>query len=90
MHDTKRLKYIQVYPWIYRILQMKIVFSFHAVDKMDMYGIDRKEVEAAIAKGMKWKEEHSEKWHAQMAGIEAVFVCNEDAIFVITVYPAGD
>lgn len=68
---------------------MKVVFSSHAVDKMDMYGIDREEVEAAIIKGMKWKEPNSEKWHACMAGIEAVFLCNE-AIFVITVYPAGD
>ncbi|MFH1065868.1 MAG: DUF4258 domain-containing protein [Nanoarchaeota archaeon] len=68
---------------------MKIVFSSHAVDKMDMYGIDRKEVEAAITKGMKWKETNTEKWHASMAGIEAVFLCDE-AIFVITVYPARD
>lgn len=35
---------------------MKIVFSGHAADKMNMQGIDRKEVEAAITKGMKWKE----------------------------------
>lgn len=68
---------------------MKVVFSSHAVDKMDMYGIERQEVEAAIRRGMKWKETNSEKWHAKMAGIEAVFLC-EDAIFVITVYPAGD
>lgn len=69
---------------------MKVVFSSHAVDKMDMYGIDRQEVEAAITRGMKWKEACSEKWHARMAGIEAVFICDEDAIFVITVYPAGE
>ncbi len=69
---------------------MKVVFSMHAVEKMDMYGIDRTEVEAAIVRGMKWKKRHTEKRHASMAGIETVYICNEDTIFVITVYPAGD
>ena len=38
---------------------------------------------------MKWKEEDSDKWHASMAGIECVFIKEEDAIFVITVYKDG-
>ncbi|MDI6737118.1 MAG: DUF4258 domain-containing protein [Nanoarchaeota archaeon] len=69
---------------------MKVVFSSHAVDKMDMYGVDRKEVEAVVSRGMKWKEEGTEKMHARMAGLEAVFICKDGMVFVITVYPAGD
>ena len=34
---------------------------------------------------MKWKED-GDKWHASMAGIECVFIKEEDAIFMITVY----
>ena len=35
---------------------------------------------------MKWREEDSDKWHSNMAGIECVFTKREDTIFVITVY----
>ena len=57
---------------------------------MDSLGIERKEVDQAIAKGMKWKEKNSDKWHASMSGIECVFLKNDDAIFVITVYQSGE
>ena len=39
-------------------------------------------------KGRKWKEEHADKWHANMAGIEVVFQKHEDRIIIITVYEA--
>jgi len=35
---------------------------------------------------MKWKEEKEEKWHARMAGIECVFIKQENQLFIITVY----
>ncbi len=56
---------------------------------MDALGIERKDVEKIIREGMKWKESHTKKWHASMAGIECVFTRKEDAIFVITVYENG-
>lgn len=56
---------------------------------MDAYGLSRAEVESVIKKGMKWKEEREEKWHARMMGTECVFMRKEDNIFVITVYPEG-
>ena len=56
---------------------------------MDAYGLSRTEVEDVIRKGMKWKEEHEEKWHARMTGTECVFIRQEDHLFVITVYLEG-
>ena len=53
---------------------------------MDALGINRKYVDSAIFKGMKWKENDNNKWHANMAGIECVFRKAEQIIFVITVY----
>ena len=53
---------------------------------MDGYGVDIEEAEAVIKQGMKLKEKDTEKWHANMAGIECVFMKEEDALFVITVY----
>lgn len=35
---------------------------------------------------MKWKEQDTEKWHANMAGIECVFMKEGDILFIITVY----
>ena len=52
--------------------------------------MDIEEVENVIKQGMKWKEEDSDKWHAGMAGIECVFIKEQDAIFVITVYKEAD
>ncbi len=63
-------------------------FTRHALEKMDGFGLYRNEIEQVIRKGMKWKEERSDKWHAQMAGIEAVFMKEEEKIVIITVYAA--
>ena len=54
---------------------------------MDAFGLERKEVENIITKGMKWKEEKEEKWHALMNNFEIVFQKSNDTIFIITVYP---
>ncbi|MBI4141143.1 DUF4258 domain-containing protein [Candidatus Woesearchaeota archaeon] len=56
---------------------------------MDGLGIDKNEVEQAILKGMKWKEENTDKWHAQMSGIEVVFVKQENMFVIVTAYFAG-
>ena len=53
---------------------------------MDALGIDREEIEKTIREGMKWKEDIEEKWHALSAGIEVVFMKQEDNIIVITAY----
>jgi len=53
---------------------------------MDALGIEKNDVNAALIKGMRWKEKDTEKWHANMAGVECVFMKNEDALFIITVY----
>ena len=65
------------------------IYTKHTIEKMDALGIEKKEVENAIKRGMKWKESNSEKWHAQMAGVEAVFMKQEGNIFIITSYFAG-
>lgn len=38
---------------------------------------------------MKWKEEKSNKWHANIGGIECVFIKEKDFIYVITIYLEG-
>ena len=65
------------------------IYTKHAIEKIDTLGIEKRDVENAIRKGMKWKESNSEKWHAQMAGIEVVFMKQERNIFIITAYFAG-
>jgi hypothetical protein len=69
---------------------MPAVFRFtrHAVEKMDGLGIERSEVEAAVLRGMKWKEPNRDVWHAAMAGIEAVFSKEQGIIVIVTVYRA--
>jgi len=62
------------------------VYSLHAVQRMDGFGLTRKEIEIAVKKGMKWKEEHRDIWHASMGNIEVVFRKIKDVIFIITVY----
>lgn len=62
------------------------MYSKHALEKIDALGIEKKDIENGIKKGMKWKEDDSEKWHANMTGIESVFIKKEDIIFIITVY----
>ena len=47
-------------------------YARRTLQKMDALGILKKEIENAVTKGMKWKEETAEKWHAQMAGIGVV------------------
>ena len=65
------------------------IYTKHAIEKIDSLGIEKRDVENAVSKGMKWKESNSEKWHAQMAGIEVVFMKREKDIFIITAYFAG-
>ena len=65
------------------------IYTKHAIEKIDTLGIEKRDVENAIKKGMKWKESNSEKWHAQMAGIEVVFMRQGENIFIITAYFAG-
>lgn len=65
------------------------IYTKHALEKMDALGIEKKEVERTVKEGMKWKEENTEKWHAQMAGLEVVFVKQEKDLFIITVYLVG-
>ena len=57
---------------------------------MDGLGITKRDVEQSIQKGMKWKEEHENKWHARMANIEVVFSKDENELVIITVYYAGE
>ena len=58
------------------------VYTKHAIEKMDALGIEKRDVERVVKKGMKWKEEKSDKWHAQMAGIEVVFIKQLKNIFI--------
>lgn len=65
------------------------IYTRHALEKIDTLGIEKRDVETAVKRGMKWKESKSEKWHAQMAGIEVVFMKQGRNIFIITAYFAG-
>ncbi|MEK6907147.1 MAG: DUF4258 domain-containing protein [Nanoarchaeota archaeon] len=65
---------------------VSFIFSLHALQKMDALGIEKKEVENIIKKGMKWKEDRIEKWHSLMNNIEVVFQKSGDEIFIITIY----
>ena len=53
---------------------------------MDAFGIERKEIENVVRKGMKWKEDKEDKWHALMNNIEVVFQKSNEIIFIITIY----
>jgi hypothetical protein len=64
------------------------IYTKHAIQKMDALGIDKKDIELSIRKGMKWKEEGSNKIHSQMAGIEVVFIKRNKDFFIITAYLA--
>ena len=61
-------------------------YSLHAIQRMDGFGLTRKEIEIAVKRGMKWKEENRNIWHANMRDIEVVFKKIKDLIFIITVY----
>ena len=65
------------------------IYTKHSIEKMDAFGIEKKEIESIIKKGMKWKEEKSDKFHAQMAGVEVVFIKEDKDLFIITVYLTG-
>ncbi len=65
------------------------IYTKHPLEKMDGLGIETKTVERTISEGMKWKETDSDKWHAQMAGIETVFMKRNKDFVIITVYLAG-
>ena len=65
------------------------IYTRHALEKMDALGIERREIEQTIMQGMKWKEQQNEKWHARMAGIEAIFMKQQDDFVIITAYLAG-
>ena len=65
------------------------IYTKHAIEKMDALGIEKEEVERTVKKGMKWKEKDTEKWHTQMAGIEVVFIKQNEDFFIITTYLAG-
>ena len=64
------------------------IYTKHAIEKIDALGIEKRDVERTVKEGMKWKEEKSSKWHAQMAGIEIVFIKRNGNFFVITAYLA--
>ena len=64
------------------------IYTKHALEKMDSYGLEKNEVQSVVTKGMKWKDEN-DKCHAQMAGIEVVFSKEENNFVIITVYLAG-
>ncbi len=83
---TKRFIYKDIFGYLGDYL---FIYTKHAIEKMNSLGIEKKEVERAVIEGMKWKEESSDKWHAQMAGVEAVFVKQDKDFFVITAYLAG-
>lgn len=65
------------------------VYTQHALEKMDALGIEKWEVEKAVKTGLKWKEEKTGKWHAQLAGIEVVIVKEEEILCIITAYLAA-
>lgn len=71
------------------MITIEIEYARHALEKVNALGLDVREVESVIQKGMKWKEEGTEKWHANMGGVEVVFVKSEEVLQVITVYLAG-
>lgn len=61
-------------------------YTKHALEKMDGLGIIKSEVQNTIIKGMKWKEENTDKWHARMSGIEIVFMKNNQDFIIVTTY----
>ena len=69
------------------IIIISFIFGLHALQKMDAFGLERREIEDIVKRGMKWKEKDKEKWHALMNNFEVVFQKSNDMIFIITVYP---
>lgn len=69
------------------MITIKIIYTKHALEKMDALGVERKEIEDILHKGMKWQKE--DKLYANMYGLEVVFQKREDVIVIITVYLGG-
>ena len=64
------------------------IYTRHALEKIDSLGFEKEQIEAVIKKGMKWKEENREVWHANMGNLEVVFAKSEADMVIITVYEA--
>ena len=65
------------------------IYTKHSLEKIDSLGIEKKEIENAIKKGMKWKDKKRDIWYANMSGIEVVFSKQKNNIVIITAYYAG-
>ncbi|MDP6293641.1 MAG: hypothetical protein QF486_03190 [Candidatus Woesearchaeota archaeon] len=64
-----------------------IIYTRHAIYKRDALGLDKAAVRRVIRQGMKWIN-HGGKWHANMEGLEVVFLKKGGSITVITLYLA--
>tara|TARA_Y100000310_G_scaffold86643_1_gene83506 strand:+ start:2534 stop:2782 length:249 start_codon:yes stop_codon:yes gene_type:complete len=60
-----------------------LIFTKHALEKMDALGIEKEEIKRVIQSGMKWKD-HKDKWHAQLGGTEVVFDKQKNTIIITT------
>ncbi len=70
------------------VITIDILYSKHALEKIDAFGLELEDLEKVIMHGMKWQK--NDKWHASMAGLECVFIKQNDSILLITVYKEGD
>lgn len=68
------------------IIIEKFAYSLHALQRMDGFGLTRREIEIVIKRGMKWKEENRDIWHANIGNIEVVFKKINNIMFIVTVY----
>lgn len=68
---------------------MRFIYTRHAVEKMLEPGVSRREVEEAVARGMKFGPDSRGHFHARMAGVEVVYARAGEETRVITVFPAG-
>lgn len=64
------------------------IYTKHYLEKMDALGLDKSAIEAVVKKGVKWKEEKRDIWHANMGNLEVVFAKSEADMVVMTVYEA--
>ena len=79
-----------IYLNISKDIRVIVLYAYtkHALGKMDAYGFDKSEIEAVIKRGVKWKEEKRDIWHANMGNTEVVFARSNGSIVIITVYEA--
>ena len=68
------------------IIIEKFAYSLHALQRMDGFWLTRREIEIVIKRGMKWKEENRDIWHANIGNIEVVFKKINNIMFIVTVY----